>query len=137
MFCKNCGAANEEEARFCTSCGTSLIETPVETPVDTYAEPAPAAAAVEGVVDNPELKPPANGLAVAGMICGIVSLLCIAAPITGILGLVFGAIARSKGNKSGMATAGIACGAVGIGLFLCAILSCSCTACVGGLGGMM
>ena len=38
--------------------------------------------------------------------------------IAGVLGIVFGGVAKSKGFKGGMATAGIVCGAIAIGMWL-------------------
>ena len=138
MVCKNCGFTNEAESKFCSSCGTALTAPVVEPVADTYANQAEAyTAPVQNsapVYNAPYQAPvytapapapvqePGKGFSIAGMVCGIVSLLCIGAPITNILGIVFGAVAKSKGCKNGMATAGIACGAVGLGLWLFWIL---------------
>lgn len=62
------------------------------------------------------MQQPGKGLAIAGMVCGIVSFLCFPI-VTGILGIVFGAVAKKKGYTGGMATAGIVCGAIGLGLY--------------------
>lgn len=43
---------------------------------------------------------PKQGLAVAGLICGIVAFLFFP-PLFGVLGIVFGAISMSAGNKLG------------------------------------
>ncbi len=63
-----------------------------------------------------------NGLAVAGMVCGIVGLVLCWIPVFGwmvaVVGIVLGAIGWSKANKGarnkGMAVAGVACGVAGI-----------------------
>lgn len=68
---------------------------------------------------NPLLftKPPMNGLAIASMILGIVSLCCCCSSYTcGLLAIVFGIIAKCCGNKTGKSTAGIICGAISMGL---------------------
>ncbi|MFI7010617.1 DUF4190 domain-containing protein [Streptomyces sp. NPDC050145] len=66
---------------------------------------------------------PSNGLGVTGMVTGIVSaVLCLFWPvsiITGILGVVFGFVGRSKvrrgeATNGGQALAGIICGAFGL-----------------------
>ncbi|PKM63267.1 MAG: hypothetical protein CVU97_01200 [Firmicutes bacterium HGW-Firmicutes-21] len=62
--------------------------------------------------NNPYIEP-AKGMAIASLVLGIVSFLCFAY-ITGVLAIIFGAVAKSKGNKSGKATAGIVCGILGI-----------------------
>jgi hypothetical protein len=58
---------------------------------------------------------PTNGLAIAAMICGIVG---VCSPV-GILGIIFGMIAKRQIRESGdggegMATAGIVCGWIGV-----------------------
>ena len=65
-----------------------------------------------------DYKPPGNGLAIASMVLGILSLVLwitvwgyiIMAP----LAIIFGAVARKKGNTSGMATAGIVMGIISL-----------------------
>lgn len=48
MFCTNCGAKNDDIARFCTSCGTPITKTqdvpaqPVQQHSSTPPAPAPA-----------------------------------------------------------------------------------------------
>jgi hypothetical protein len=80
---------------------------------------------------------PGKGLAITAMILGIVSLalfcLWYLAIPCGIVGLVLGAIAHNKakavGMKSGMATAGIVCSSIALGIALLFVI---CTfACVG------
>lgn len=68
---------------------------------------------------NPLLfdKPPMNGLAIASMILGIVSLCCCCSSyVCGLLAVVFGIVAKCCGNKTGKSTAGIICGAISMGL---------------------
>lgn len=61
--------------------------------------------------------PKMNGLAIASMILGIVSLgCCCSSYICGILAIVFGIVAKSCGNRSGKSTTGIICGAISLGL---------------------
>ena len=74
-----------------------------------------------------------NGKAVASLVLGIISIVCVTGffytsligVVTGILAIVFGNKARREA-KSGIATAGFVCG-IG-GLSMCALLfvSCSC-----------
>ena len=65
------------------------------------------------------MKPviPGHGFAIASLVLGIVSFFCFAI-ITGILAIVFGAIAKNKGNTEGKATAGIVCGVIGVALYI-------------------
>ena len=69
-----------------------------------------------------QVPDPGKGFAIASMVCGIVSFFCFAY-ITGILGIVFGAVAKSKGSKSNMATAGIVCGIIGIILYVLILIA--------------
>ena len=49
---------------------------------------------------NSTNQKPAQGLAIAGLVCGIIAFLLIP-PLFGILGIVFGAVSWSKGNNLG------------------------------------
>ena len=40
MFCTKCGAANEDNAKFCTSCGSDMTAEATAQPVHTAAQPA-------------------------------------------------------------------------------------------------
>ncbi|MGN1147524.1 MAG: hypothetical protein ACI4TB_03825 [Lachnospiraceae bacterium] len=79
-----------------------------------------------------------NGKAIASLVLGILSLVCIFFGYGALLGIVFGVIglilgiSANKEAKSGMGTAGIVMSAIGLGL--CAISFIACVACVGCLG---
>lgn len=132
MICKNCGFDNNDQSKFCVSCGT-VLEQPVEPVVEqptfeqpTYEQPQqpnyqypnyqqPYNQQYNAYSPYPQQphKQPGKGFAIAGMILGIISFLC--TPIvTGVLGIIFGGVAKSKGYRGGMATAGIVCGILGI-----------------------
>lgn len=119
MVCNKCGSPINPDATFCTNCGA-----PVEAQ-------APQAYNATPVYDAPQPAtsdaPPAKGLAVTSMVCGIVSFFCFGI-ILGALAIIFGGVAKSKGNKGGMATAGIVLGVVGIALYFITLFAC------GGLG---
>lgn len=73
--------------------------------------------------------PPGRGQQVAGLVLGIVSLFVILswiAFVCGILGIIFGAVGRSRASKvgapTGMGTAGIVCGSIGVVLFVALIV---------------
>ncbi len=68
------------------------------------------------------MQDPGKGLAIAALVLGIVSFFCFPI-ITGVLGIVFGGVAKSKGCRSGMATAGIVCGAIGLGLWFVMLIA--------------
>lgn len=79
-----------------------------------------------------------NGKAIASLVLGIISLVCIffgygalLGIASGVVGLVLG-INSNKEGKTGMATAGIVMSAIGLGL--CAISFIACIACVGCIG---
>lgn len=117
MLCKNCGNLNEPESKFCTFCGADLSSTNTEESPDTPT-PAPTYYTSNVVPQNTnQNSEDGKGLAIASLVLGIVSFFCFAY-ITGILGIVLGAVAKSKGYKGAMATAGIICGALGIVLWI-------------------
>ncbi len=81
-----------------------------------------------------------NGTAVASLVLGIVSIVCILFGYGAILGLVLGIVATVLGAKArkesqtGMATAGFVCGIVGT--VLCAFTVVCTIACLGSLAGI-
>lgn len=114
MVCKHCGSQNADGVRFCTNCGADLSAEQPAT-YNAYPQNNPY-----GNVQPQNTQPapqPGKGLAIAALVCGIVSFFCFAV-ILGPLGIIFGAVAKSKGCRSGMATAGIVCGAIGVALWL-------------------
>lgn len=66
---------------------------------------------------QPQATDPGKGMAIASLVLGIVAFFCFPI-ITGALGIIFGCVAKGKGCRSGMATAGIICGSIGIALWL-------------------
>lgn len=115
MLCKNCGALNDPNSKFCLSCGAELsITNTEEIPVSPESTYNVNNEAPSYPVENSHVG---KGLAIASMVLGIVSLFCFAF-ICGTLGIVFGAVAKNKGYKGGMATAGIICGTIGIVLWV-------------------
>ena len=60
---------------------------------------------------------PGKGFAIAGLVMGILSFFIVPLLFGG-LGIVFGALAKNKGYRGGMATAGIVCGIIGIALWI-------------------
>lgn len=104
MFCKNCG--REFEAKFCPGCGTQVDAPPV------YKQAL-------GPVYVPRGDPSLNGLAIAGMVLGILSLvLCCVwfTAILGIIGLILSIIGVNS-TKQDIAVAGIVTSSIRI-LFL-------------------
>ncbi len=138
MICQHCGTNNLDDAKFCIHCGNALAAASPAAPVQPTYEPA--ATPEQPVYTQPPMynqvpygqtpypqvpvQPnPDEGksFAVASLVLGIFSLICCAV-IAGPLGIIFGAIAKSKGYRGGMATAGIICGAIGVGLWLIMIV---------------
>lgn len=131
MFCRNCGANNADNAAFCVNCGATLnAEQPVQQPV--YQQPVQQPVYQQPVQQPVYQQPvrnvpvPGKGMGIAGMILGIISLalFCIwylAIPCA-IVGAILGGVALKKakeaGMKNGMATAGLACSLVALGITL-------------------
>lgn len=94
---------------------------------------------VQQPVEQPATEPGKNS-AIASMVLGIITLICIffgpfawIGIITGIIGLVLG-IKSKKQAKSGMATAGVVMNAIGLGL--CVLTLVACIICIGGVASL-
>ena len=95
LICPNCGAQNADGANNCSNCGVAFVT--AYQPIYTKEEP------VNG----------GKGFAISAMVLGILSMFCFVFPfILSPLAIIFGAVAKGKGNKSGMATTGIVLGIV-------------------------
>ncbi len=143
MFCKNCGTQNPEGAVVCIKCRAPLTVAP--QPVQPQpVQPQPVQPVyqqpVQPVYQQPQYQQfqyqqpmypgypapavPAKGLGIASMVLGIISLVlfCIwylSIPCA-IIGAALGGVALNKakevGMKNGLATAGITCSCVSLGL---------------------
>jgi hypothetical protein len=71
--------------------------------------------------NSPSKSDSKQGLAIAGLVCGIIAFLFIP-PLFGTLGIVFGAISWKAGNKLGMAAAVISIAGLVIGMIVGAIV---------------
>lgn len=70
---------------------------------------------------NSPAQKPAQGLAVAGLVCGIVAFLFLP-PLFGILGIVFGAVSWSKGNTLGRTATFVSIAGLILGMIIGAIV---------------
>ena len=107
MICPNCGTNNAEGVTFCATCGTAFQTVPVQ-PMNY--RPAP-------------VSEPGKGLAVASLVMGLLSLLILPL-VFGILGIVFGGVAKNKGYIGGMATAGLVISIIGLASWLLMLIAC-------------
>lgn len=115
MFCGKCGANNNPGVGFCSTCGSPLnVQQPNAQPIYT----------------NTNQSVPGNGMGIASMVLGIVSLVLfcawyLAIPCA-IVGVILGAIATNKakmvGAKNGMATAGVVCSVIAIAIALMLVI---------------
>ncbi len=116
-FCKNCGKELKEGADVCVACGKAIEETP------TVAAGTPN---------------PAQGKSVAALITGIASIVLCWIPFvsfacigSGIAAIVLGSKARKESpqGKTGMATAGLVLGIIGVCLSaiysICYVCTCA------------
>ncbi len=108
MVCNKCGTQNEIGARICKNCGASL---------DTMTTPGAFDVSATSTSNV------GKGLAIASLVLGIVSFFCFPL-VTGLLGIIFGGVAKSKGFRGGMATAGIVCGVIGLALWVLMLAFC-------------
>ena len=78
-------------------------------------------------MNYPQSTPPskqAQGLAIAGLVCGIIAFL-IVPPLFGILGIVFGGVSWSKGNKLGRIATIVSIAGLIIGMIIGAAIGAS------------
>ena len=138
MICPRCGKQTPDNYNTCVNCGLQLVRG--RQPQQGYQQPPrpmgpnsyPAPQNVNpNPVNSPYNQPPAvpgKGLSIAGMVCGIVSLVLLCTSwfslIPAVVGVVLSAIGYSKakavGAQKGMATAGIVTSTVAIGIDLIA-----------------
>ena len=84
MFCSNCGTSNSEGTAFCSKCGSPVARTNQPTPPPMFSAPQPSS--------------PGSTFSTVGIICGAIAFLFF--PIVfGPAGLIFGAVAKSKGEQ--------------------------------------
>ncbi|HOQ38622.1 MAG TPA: DUF4190 domain-containing protein [Acetivibrio sp.] len=121
-FCPNCGYSNEDFSTVCGSCGSALNAAP-----DAQSQFRP----YEGM--NMPVQVKTNSFAIASLVLGILSLplmcCCYTGIIPGILGIIFGFLAKGKIKASnglekgdGFALAGIILGFIGLGLAILGII---------------
>ena len=142
IYCTSCGAENEASAHFCVSCGTKL-ETPVQEQKQdtepltgdvvsndtqsTYTtQSTQSAQTYYSVPEEPKKEGGYIGVAIASLVCGILSLLCCPLACCGsccgglnvllaIASIVLGIIALVKAfDGKGMAIAGLVCGGIAL-----------------------
>ena len=84
MFCSSCGTSNPDGTAFCSKCGSPAARTNQPTPPPVFLAPRPSS--------------PGNTFSTVGIILGAISFLLL--PIVfGPAGLIFGAVAKSKGEE--------------------------------------
>ncbi len=144
IYCTSCGAENEASAHFCVNCGAGL-ETPVqEQKLDTEPltgdvvsndtqstytytpQSAQSAQTYYSVPEEPKKEGGYIGVAIASLVCGILSLLCCPLACCGsccgglnvllaIAAVVLGIISLVKAFEGkGMAIAGLVCGGIAL-----------------------
>lgn len=136
--CTYCGSENPVQAKFCSNCGASLQATeeiqidygPVEEAYESnvqYETYNGIETQINGLPFASEIRQMAKGgnigLAIASMVCGIVSIVCccmwLFSLMLAIAAIVLGIIALNKKyDGKGMAIAGIITGGIGFLLSL-------------------
>ena len=98
MYCHNCGAYAPDDAKFCSNCGTKLVQNTTNTSHYTYPP-------------NQQSLPAYSGKAIAGFVVSLAGLLLFPL-VCGIVGLIlsykaFDDIQVRGARGNGFATAGI------------------------------
>lgn len=102
MVCPNCQSGNEQGAKFCAHCGASLPEQPSQQP--TYQQQQGYQQPYYGGASQ---QPPMKDYLVGNIILAVLSLCCtyFVGTITGIIGIVFSSMVRSRQRMGDMAGA--------------------------------
>lgn len=104
MNCPNCGVVNTTEGSFCSNCGANLVGLP-QTPTPSYVAPA--------IISAP--KSTSNTYSTLAIIFGVLAVFFL--PILfGPIGIVFGAVAKSKSEPNSSLGIGLAIGGMVLGL---------------------
>lgn len=104
MICRNCGVVNTTDGSFCSNCGANIVGIQQPTHM-SYVTPVEANAATAG----------GNTYSTLAIIFGVLAVLFL--PILfGPIGIVFGAVAKSKSEKNSSLGIGIAIGGTILGL---------------------
>jgi len=123
MFCESCGASVPEGQSICPNCGAAVAQAapaaqpvyqqPVAQPVYQQPVAQPVVQVQPVVVQQPAPAGKSSGMAIAGLIMGIFTLIFCWVPVVGfilgILGLIFSiaGIAKKNGGAKGAAIAGL------------------------------
>ena len=124
MFCESCGSQVPDGQSFCSNCGAPVVQAapqPAAQPAQPVyqqpvAQPVQPVVQVQPVVVQAAQPAPAaksSGLAIAGLIMGIFTLIFCWVPVVGfilgVLGLIFSiaGIAKKNGGAKGAAIAGL------------------------------
>ena len=119
-ICKNCGADLPDDVKFCTSCGQ-----PLETQ-QTFENTAPnyqQTPYTQPISNDTYVPQKTNGLAIAGFVVSLVSLVLCCCGIGAIVSLVLSIVGYVKASKEnqkgkGLALAGIIISAIVVALWL-------------------
>lgn len=113
MFCNHCGTQVPDGTAFCPKCGATLpVSNQPFNPIPPVP-PIPQQPYIPQPFVPQQVVEPAKGMAITSFIMGLTSLFMLPI-ITGLLGILFGAIAKGKGNRSGFSTAGLVCSIIGL-----------------------
>lgn len=123
MYCKKCGAKNEDGALFCASCGESLAEQTPPSPPPTHEDNLESPPALPGILArlNPNFRPITFGALFVAVIFWFVAPFTIADPMEFITGEISSAlqVVAAGENPDGRIFAIVTI----IGLAVCLILN--------------
>ena len=112
-FCRECGKELEQNSKFCKNCGTKIEEEKTEeanASNENTNESAASNAGTNVTYNQTYVTKKSNGMAIAGFVISLVSLLCCG--YSSWLGLIFSIIGLVNANKNegegkGLAISGI------------------------------
>lgn len=140
MVCNNCGGFIPDGSVACPNCGTPVAAPGYMQPQQGGYPQQPAGYPQQpgGYGGYQPADQPGRGLAIASMVLGIICLVFIffgvfawIGSILGIIGLILGAVAKSKGYVGSAASAGLVMCIIGTAVTLITWIACA--ACIGSL----
>jgi len=147
--CSSCGKGIADNTKFCPFCGASCEQDAAAGANTDPRENAGEGVYYESAANTSAPSGSTKGLTIAGLVLGLVAIICIFIPgvsflgwICGVVGIILSAIAiaqsKKAGEKNGMAVAGLVLSIISIALgFIVLMVACVAGCAIAGTAGLL